>query len=36
MFKNRLSLNKPTDWMCHKLKFHIDSENAYDLDKKNK
>lgn len=21
--------------MCHNLKFHIDSQNAYDLDKKN-
>ncbi len=21
--------------MCHSLKFHIDSRNAYDLDKKN-
>lgn len=21
--------------MCHSLKFHIDSKNAYDLDKKN-
>lgn len=21
--------------MCHRLKFHIDSENAYNLDKKN-
>lgn len=34
-FTERLQSNKPNDWMCHRLKFHIDSENAYNLDRKN-
>ena len=34
-FTERLQTDKPNDWMCHRLKFHIDSENAYNLDKKN-
>lgn len=34
-FTTRLLENKSNDWMTHKLKFHIDSENAYNLDRKN-
>ena len=34
-FTSRLKADKKNDWMCHRLKFHIDSENAYNLDKKN-
>ena len=34
-FTSRLKQDKKSDWMCHRLKFHIDSENAYNLDRKN-
>lgn len=32
-FTQRLKANKPHDWMCHNLKFHIDSQNAYNFNK---
>lgn len=34
-FTGRLLHDNKNDWMCHRLKFHIDSENAYNLDRKN-
>ena len=34
-FTSRLLEDKKNDWMCHRLKFHIDSENAYSLDRRN-
>lgn len=34
-FTERLKKSDTNDWMCHSLKFQIDSQNAYNVDKRN-